>query len=111
MKNGTREIIEIAIAVIDWSAFLILAIVGLSTINGIWDVYGSKKTSMTMERQPITEHPTITMCFGPSSVIPSLWHPYSQLILGIDFNITYSNGKRLMIFKLSSKEDSNIFPK
>ena len=95
----------------DWSAFLLLAIIGLSTINGIWDVYGSKKTSMIIERQPITDHPTITMCFGPAAFIPSLWKDYSQLVLGIDFNITYSNGKRLMILKLSSKEDSNIFPK
>ena len=82
-KDQIRDLVE---KIIDWFLFVVLLIAAFALVQDVWGQYASKKTSMTWEEVPITELPTLTLCFG--NQIGTHW--YREMHdLGTEFNVTY----------------------
>ena len=86
MKLSREQISGLVETIIDWFLFVVLVIVSFVLVQDVWGQYTSKKTSMTWEEVPITELPTLTLCFG--NQIGSHWMR-EMYDLGTEFNVTY----------------------
>ena len=86
MKLSKEQIREKIETIIDWILFIVFVIVSFALVQDVWNQYTSKKTSMTWEEVPITELPTLTLCFGDQ--VGSYWRR-EMYDLGTEFNVTY----------------------
>ena len=82
-KNNLSNIVEKAL---DGTALTILLIFVIVLASDVIDMYTSKKSAMSNMEQPISEHPTVTICFGDRS--GSLWNR-EMYELETEVNITY----------------------
>ena len=71
---------------IDWCLFITFVIVSFALVQDVWLQYLSKKHSISWEEVPITELPTMTLCFGKEA--ENEWKA-QMFDLGTDFNVTY----------------------
>ena len=72
--------LEKCLKLLEWVFFLGLCIISIFFMQEVLRKYTSNATSFTQEKRPLTEQPTITICFKPYD------HNFT---LGKDFNITY----------------------
>ena len=84
-------LIEKVLKVIDWIAFLTLAIIALVSVEGSYEAYSNGSTTWSTEQRPIPSHPTFVLCLQLSEK--------SYMVYGLepvqDFNITIlPNSKR-----------------
>ena len=85
-EKAKRNRMRLIKATLNWMLFLFLTILAIALSLGTLETYFRKRTSMSSENIPITEHPSITICFGDQTVSP--WDR-KMYRLGEDFNITY----------------------
>ena len=71
---------------IDWCLFITFVIVSFALVQDVWLQYLSKKHCISWEEVPITELPTLTLCFGNEADHEWKVQMYD---LGTDFNVTY----------------------
>ena len=60
MANSTHDAIFI---VLKWTTFFILCLISILVIRDIFSKYNSKLSGFNYFEVPITEQPTITICF------------------------------------------------
>ena len=75
MPNSTHAAIFI---VLKWTIFFILCLISILFIRDIFSKYNSKLSSWNYYEVPITEQPTITICFdgNNSNNIPWIYDDY-----------------------------------
>ena len=78
--------------VIDWTVFLALLVLALSSVKESIEAYSKGKTSWSMELLPIQNQPTLSMCFALSHVFTEM--AIYPLIYGEDFNISVTTSKK-----------------
>ena len=81
-----ENIVDISFKCLESVIFIILFIVGMLTAKGIIEDYRNERTSMLQSREPITEHPAISICFDEFN-IPLLQRRMFEI--GTEINITY----------------------
>ena len=86
-----KSTVSILVKVVDWLGFSLLGILAIVSITESWDAYASNNTGWSVEHQPIPDHPTFFLGFGLSRIARENDVP---LIIGLDFNISLSNGNR-----------------
>ena len=93
------------LTIIDWVIFIILAVEALLSSKDCWDNYNKKTTTMAVDSQETTAHPTMTVCLGPSRYWPNEWYYHKSYVqYGKDFNIThYTSSERLMAYHIFKK--------
>ena len=69
---------------VEWILFLCLCFVSVFFMREVFEKYISNKSSFIQYGEPITEHPTITICFDSSK-------EFFFYEIGTDFNITIKN--------------------
>ena len=103
----TNKAWDIVFTSIDWITYSILCILAIYFVTDVMADYANKKTSMSSEEHPITEHPQISICFNnPTTSDPVYaWKMYE---LGSEINITVvygSDGSELIL-----GENENVLP-
>ena len=76
---------HLAWTIIEWMVFLAVGTFAIYSSDGILQDYAKGRSSFAVDQQPITRHPTITICFDELSK-PLYRRLFS---LGEDFNVTY----------------------
>ena len=80
-------IFDVALKVIDWLVFITLGALAIISVIGSWEAYTNEKTNWSIERHPITDQPTINICFAISNIL--IYFQVYPLVLGKDFNIIF----------------------
>lgn len=80
----------------DWGTFLTLVTLALVSVKGNWDDYVSRRTSISVDQEPIPGHPVMSICMGfvydPDNLGPP--KPYE---IGTEVNITFlANSNRFV---------------
>ena len=107
LGKSTNKAWNIVSTSIDWITYSILCILAIYFVTEVMADYANKKTSMSSEEHPITEHPQISICFNnPTTTDPVYaWKMYE---LGSEINITVvygSEGSQLIL-----EENENVLP-
>ena len=86
-----------------YSLFILLSILAIASVQGALTAYSEKKKGLSSELQPITEHPTFTICFAISKALSN--YDFRYFDLGKDFNLTYSIRSDRFVHLLSIHEN------
>ena len=95
---------HLAWVIIEWIVFLALGTFAMYSSEGILEAYTKGRSSFAIDHQPITRHPTITICHDELFILPANRRIFS---LGKDFNVTYITeaGTSLIL-----KDGENVSP-
>lgn len=88
LKINRKHYINIFWKIVYYSLFILLSILAIASVQGALTAYSEKKKGLSSELQPITEHPTFTICFAISKALSN--YDFRSFTLGKDFNLTYS---------------------
>ena len=94
---------HLAWTIIEWMVFLAVGTYAIYSSDGILQDYAKGRSSFAIGQQPITRHPTITICFDELS--EALYR--RMFSLGEDFNVTYITESGL---SLILKDGENASP-
>ena len=62
--KSTYKAWNIVLTSIDWIGYTTLCILAIYLVTEVMADYANKRTSMSSEEHPITEHPQISICFN-----------------------------------------------
>ena len=99
MQLNKKKIVDIAWKAIDRICFVILLILALMSVEDTLRNYVTKKSNRSVDRIPIFEQPTVSICFDDNE--KNVWNR-KMYSLGTEVNITY------YIYDVKTKETESI---
>ena len=109
MQLNKKKIVDIAWKAIDRICFIILLILALMSVEDTLRNYVAKKSNRSVDRIPISEQPTVSICFDDHE--KKIWNR-KMFLLGTEVNITYFiyDVKTKQIESILLWENENHFP-